>query len=427
MLLFDQLKALESKGEIINVGLVGGGFMGRGIVEVLEFAPGMRVAGVCDLDLERAYRCFSDMGIPCIEVEKESEAGRINFFERRIVTRDPSVLIEHKDIHFIIEATGKPEVGAEVAFKAIMNKKHMGMVNVETDVTVGGYLSKLARSSGVVYTVCTGDEPAAIKELVDFTRVMGFKIVACGKGKNNPLDRYATPSSLAEKASESGLNPKILTEFVDGSKTMVEMGCVANSTGLDIDVENMHGPSANLDELCRIFRLKEEGGILSTEGVVDFVIGDVAPGVFVVVKHGGNITNKTLRYLKIKGEGDHYLLYRPFHLTNIEVPVSVGIAAIYNQSSMAPDFPFKTEVVAIAKRDMKKGDLIDGIGGNMVYGGLQKYQIASVKNYVPLGLIEGAEVLEDIPRDTVITTTQVRLKEGLIYHLRQLQDALNKN
>jgi len=422
MILYDELQSIDRH---IRVGLVGAGFMGRGIVEIFESTPGMEVVAVADIEIERAAACFEDIGFTQYrEIIRSGDMKGIKFPKQRVITSNSSVLPEIEGLDFIIEATGVPEVGAEVAYHSIRQGKNVGMLNVETDVTIGHYLYTLAKKNGVVYTVCTGDEPVAIRELVDFAKTLGFILVACGKGKNNPLDVTATPESLAGTAREKGLNPRILTEFVDGSKTMVEMGCVANAERLTIDRRNMHGPHANLDELSRVFSTKQQGGILSREGVVDYVIGDVAPGVFLVVRHDGRLVNRTLRYLNI-GEGPNYVLYRPFHLTDIEVPISVAVGFLYKKPCLATVSPPTTEVITIAKRDLRRGEFVDHIGGTTVYGGIETSGRAAAQNLVPFGLCEGAKMKEDVQRGTPIAFSQMELKKSFLYELRRLQDLLH--
>jgi predicted homoserine dehydrogenase-like protein len=425
VIFYDDLKSLEIEKQSIRIGLVGAGFMGRGIVEVIEATPGMEVVAISDIKIERAAECFEEIHINNFqEVQDAERANRIQFPEQRLITSNYGLMPKIKKLDFVIEATGIPEIGAEVAYHSIMNKKHIGMLNVETDITVGHYLHNLAKKNGVIYTVCTGDEPAALKELYDFSRVLGFTIVACGKGKNNPLDLSSTPESLSEKADNIGLNPRILTEFVDGSKTMVEMGCLANATGLTIDKRNMHGPTANLEELVRLFCPRSRGGILGMDGVVDYVIGDVAPGVFMIVRHEGKLINETLKYLKIGG-GPEYLLYRPYHLTNIEVPISVALGVLYHKPSLSTTSCPTTEVITIAKRDLSRGEIIDCIGGSTVYGGLEKAAGASEEGLLPFGLCEGAMLKHDIEKGNAIRLSQVKLEETFLLELRRIQDRLN--
>ncbi|MBC7190277.1 NAD(P)-dependent oxidoreductase, partial [Candidatus Aerophobetes bacterium] len=324
----------------------------------------------------------------------------------------------------IVEATGVPRVGAEVAFETIRNKKHVVMMNLEADVTAGFILSEFAKNAGVVYTVGAGDEPAAIKELYDFAVSVGFKVVAAGKGKNNPLNREATPRTLKEVAFKKGMNPKMLCEFVDGSKTMIEMSCVANATGLFPDVRGMHGPFCKLDELPKVFSLKEKGGILTREGVVDYALGKIAPGVFVVVTTDNPRIKKDLDYLGM-GKGPSYLLYRPYHLTNMEIPVSIARAVIYREPTIAPllEGPV-AETITVAKRDLKKGKVIDGIGGFDVYGLIEKAYIAKEENLLPLGLAEGAVLKRDVKKGECIRWDDVYIEENVLLNLRKLQDRL---
>jgi predicted homoserine dehydrogenase-like protein len=423
--IYDDLIRYNSEGKNIRVGLVGAGFMGRGIVEVLEMTPGMTVSVVSDIELERAQACFELVGISRIrEIDRPGDAAKLDLGRERIICSDHRVVTALDGIDMVIEATGKPNVGAEVAHAALMQGKHVGMLNVETDATAGYYLNSLARERGLVYTVCAGDEPAAVKELIDFARSCGFTVVAAGKGKNNPLDRTATPESLSERARSMGLNPYMLTEFVDGSKTMVEMSCVANAAGLMVDVRNMHGPSANIDTLTNVFRLKENSGILEREGVVDFVIGDLTPGVFAVVHHDGPIANETLRYLKV-GDGPQYLLYRPYHLTNLEVPDSVGWAVLHGKPTLATVTIPSTEVTTIAKRDLQRGEVIDSLGGSTVYGGVENVEQARKEHLLPLGLSVGSELLEDVEMGRLITYDQVRLKDSSLLKFRRIQDGMH--
>lgn len=195
---------------------------------------------------------------------------------KRIVTRSAELLAEAPDNEAIVEATGVPEVGAVVAEAAIRCGRHVIMLNVEADVTVGRILKRMADAAGVVYSTSAGDEYAPAKELVEFARTLGFGVVCAGKGKNNPLDRTATPDSVAERARKLGANPWMLASFVDGTKTAVEMTCLANATGLVPDTRGMHGPRATVADLASVFRPRAEGGILDRKGVVDYAIG-VAP------------------------------------------------------------------------------------------------------------------------------------------------------
>ncbi|KEQ21563.1 hypothetical protein ET33_37085, partial [Paenibacillus tyrfis] len=180
------------------------------------------------------------------DIEKADRAIR----QRNVViTEDMHLLLALPNVDVIVDATGVPSVGAEIAWKAILNKKHIVMLNVETDVTVGPLLNKMAASAGVVYTGSAGDEPGAVMELYNFADAIGFEVLAIGKGKNNPLNVQATPDSTRELALSVGANPKMIASFQDGTKTMIEMTAVANATGFIPDQPGMHGPAARVDEL----------------------------------------------------------------------------------------------------------------------------------------------------------------------------------
>ncbi|HEV2743840.1 MAG TPA: Gfo/Idh/MocA family oxidoreductase, partial [Rubrobacter sp.] len=254
MSLRSKLEDLERAGTPIRIGLVGAGQMGRGFIAQVAGIPGMETVAVADVDPERGLDAFREAGLDPVE-------GLNGSTGRPAVTDDARELARSGAVDVVVEATGVTEVGARVAYEAIQEGKHVVMLNAETDATVGALLARMAKSAGVVYTGSAGDEPAAIMELYDFARSMGFEVVAVGKGKNNPLDPTATPESVADEAVRKHMNPKMLAAFVDGTKTMVEMATVANAIGFVPDVPGMHGPAeTDPRELGRVFSLTEEGG-----------------------------------------------------------------------------------------------------------------------------------------------------------------------
>jgi len=282
-------------------------------------------------------------------------------------------------------------------------------------------LARMARSAGVIYTGSAGDEPAAVMELYDFARSMGFEVVAVGKGKNNPLDLTATPDSVAEEAEHKKMNPKMLAAFVDGTKTMVEMATVANAIGFVPDVPGMHGPAeTDPKKLAQVFSLEEEGGILSSYETVDYVRG-IAPGVYIVVRSHEGAVRETMEYLGM-GAGPNHVLYRPYHLTSLETPLSVARAVIYNEVGIVSRERPSAEVVAVAKRDLDAGEKLGGIGGADYYGWV--YKDSEAEGMLPLGLAAGTRTTRPVPKGSVISRTGVELAENsFVVNLRQLQDA----
>ncbi len=425
--LYDALRAREDAGNRIKLALVGAGQMGSGMISQMERMQGIRAMAVADILLERVLAAFQEAGVAADDVVATTEqkiAEEALLKGKRVATTDALLLTRLAVVEVVVEASGVPEVGAQVAFSSILNRKHVVMLNVETDVTVGYVLRRMADAAGIIYTVSAGDEPGATKELYEFAVTMGFRVVAAGKGKNNPLDRDATPAKLAAEATSKEMSAKMLTAFVDGTKTMVEMTALSNATGLLPEVRGMHGPVATVEQLPKVFSLKSQGGILEHEGVVDFSLGPVAPGVFVVVTTDQKPVIRDLQYLHV-GSGPNWVFYRPYHLANLETPLSAARAVLQGETTIATVNKPVAEAITVAKKDLKKGDKLDGIGQYTFYGSIEKAAIASQERLLPLGLAQDAVLKTDVAKGQVITYDQVELDHNsMIVHLRGLQDRL---
>jgi len=312
------------------------------------------------------------------------------------------------------------------------------MLNVETDVVVGPILYKMAQAAGVVYTVSSGDEPGLIAEYYDRYAGLGFEIVAVGKAPSSIglFDRYATPDSVAEDAKRLGVNPHFLVTFRDATKTMIEMACISNYTGLIPDIRGMHGPVAGVNEIPRLFRPRSEGGILNHRGVVDYARPlkhadgsidfdrSVTPGVFLCVFSDHPQIREDLNYLDVTGSDGYYNMYTPYHLVTNEIPLSIVNAVEFGHPTIVPKLGLVTEVFGAAKRPLKVGETIDGAGGSSVYALNDLYETARRENVVPLGLLTGAKLRCDVPTDAAVTYDMVDLVENTtLYHLRAMQDA----
>ena len=425
----DLLREREEAGQPIRLALVGAGQMGRGMISQMErMMKGIRAVAVADIAVDRVVKAYEEAGVPADDLVVTSDvaaADQALQAGKRVATPDASLLSRLSPVEVVVEASGVPEVGARVAFDSILNRKHVVMLNVETDVTVGYLLRSMADAAGVVYTVSAGDEPGATKELYNFAQAMGFRIVALGKGKNNPLDREATPEKLAAEAKGKKMNPKMLCAFVDGTKTMVEMTALANATGLMPEKRGMHGPTATVEDLPRIFSLKSQGGILEREGVVDYVLGSVAPGVFAVVTTDQGAIIEDLQYLNV-GPGPNWVFYRPYHLANLETPLSAARAVLLGETTIATVNKPVAETITVAKRDLKAGEKLDGIGQYTFYGLTEKASVAAEENLLPLGLAQGAFMAADVAKGEAIRYDQVELDYGsMIVHLRAIQDRMN--
>jgi predicted homoserine dehydrogenase-like protein len=430
MNLVKELELRQQKNQPIGVGLVGVGQMGAGMIAQINLMQGMDVVAAADIDLQRAAAAFHNIGLSEDQVvtlpahATVAQANQAIAAGKRIVTSNAALIPEIAAVEAVVEATGLPSIGAQVAYRTILARRHIILLNVETDVTIGYLLKRMADAAQVVYSTSAGDEPGSLKELYDFAKSLGFEVVAAGKGKNNPLDRTATPEQLMEQAKQQDMNPKMLTEFVDGSKTMVEMTAVANATGLVPDISGMHGPRATPDTLAQIFCPKEDGGILNRRGVVDYALGNIAPGVFLIITTEHPKVIKDLKYLRL-GPGPYWALYRPYHLANIETPISVAQAVLLHQTTLAPQGPPVAETTTVAKRDLRAGEVLDGLGATTVYGGIERADVARRGKMLPLGLSERALMRRDVARGQTLTYDDVELDErSFIVHARRLQDML---
>ncbi|PSQ00128.1 NAD(P)-dependent oxidoreductase [Halobacteriales archaeon QS_4_69_31] len=422
--LYAQLEALESSGEQVSVAVLGVGRMGRSLAVTSQYVSGVEVTTLADIRTDRAREAAREMGYDdaaIAEVDGPDDGDAARESGHLVVADDALVPPQMDDVDVVIGATGHPDIGAQAAVRSILNGKHVVMLTDETDAAVGPYLGLLASQSGVVYSGAAGDEPGAVMELYDFARSLGFEIVAAGKGKNNPLDRTATPESLAAEAEQKDLNPEIYTAFVDGTNSMLEMTMVANAAGLGVDTRGLHGPEVgSVSELSDVF--DTESGVLTNSGVVDYALGGgVAPGVFLVVTTDDQTVREDLEYLKM-GSGPNYVLHRTYHIPTIEPLLTAARAELYDTANLIPQEP-TVDTVTVAKRDLSAGEEVDGIGGSTVYGLAENADVAADENLVPVSLVAGATVERPVEQGEALTYGDVSLRQGELYHLRQLQDS----
>ncbi len=423
------LAARAETGKPVRIGLVGAGEMGTDIVSRVAHMRGIEIGAISELNPQAAGRSVTiAYGDPDRAVATDTtdalnaaiESGRI------ATTQKVETLLESGLIDVVIDATGIPSVGAEIGLAAMERGKHLVMMNVEADVTIGAYLRSEAERLGVIYSLGAGDEPSSCMELIEFVSAMGHRIISAGKGKNNPLNFDATPDTYTEEAVRRHMNPRMLVEFVDGSKTMVEMAAIANATGLIPDRPGMHGPACSRDELNKVLIPESAGGVLSSsEGRVDYSIGKgVAPGVFVVAEMDHPRIRERMEDLKM-GEGPYFTFFRPYHLTSLEVPLTCARVVLYGKADMVPMARPVAEVCALAKKDMAVGETLDQIGEYCYRAWIMTAPEARTAGAIPCGLLTGAKVTAPIKKGDLITRANTAVPaNSKIAVLRARQDAM---
>jgi predicted homoserine dehydrogenase-like protein len=423
-----ELRERADSGKPIRIGLIGAGEMGTDIVTRAAMMDGVDVAAITDLNPEAARRSVNIAHQESGHSGDAANADDVN----TVIESGKTAIIDNADailesglIDVVIDATGVPAVGAEIGLSAMERGKHLVMMNVEADVTIGAYLKSEADRLGVVYSLGAGDEPSSCMELIEFVTAMGHNVICAGKGKNNPLNIDATPDDYAEEAAARNMNARMLTEFVDGSKTMVEMVAIGNATGLYPDKPGMHGPAAGPKELASTLIPASDGGVLSAAGRVDYSVGKgLAPGVFVVVEAQHPRVAERLRDLKM-GDGPYFTFIRPYHLTSLEVPLTCARAVLHNKADMVPIDRPTGEVCAVAKKDLAPGEVLDQIGEYCYRAWAMEAGEARTARAIPCGLLTGCIVTAPIKKGALITTENTRIpSDSKIAELRARQDKL---
>ena len=417
MIIVDTALAKRHKeGNPVHVGMVGAGFMGRGIVlQIARSVPGMRLVAIANRHLEGARRAYVEAGISESKVvESADELERAIGRGEYAITEDPMALCEARGIDAIIEVTGTIEYGAQVVLKAIEKRKHVVMMNAELDSTIGPILKVYADKAGVVITNADGDQPGVIMNLYRFVKGIGVKPVLCGniKGLQDPYRNPTTQESFARKWKQK---PHMVTSFADGSKISFEQAIVANATGMRVGRRGMFGPTvAAGTPIKEAVSWYPSEVLMSGPGIVDYVVGaEPGPGVFVLGTHDHPTQRHYLNLYKL-GEGPLYCFYIPYHLCHFEVPNTVARAVLFGDAAITPAGAPMVDVVATAKIDLKAGQVLDGIGFYMTYGQCENADVVQAQNLLPMGLAEGCRLKRDICRDQVLTYADVELPGGRI-------------
>lgn len=425
--MYEKLQAHREEGKTIRVGATGAGWMGSGFVAAVRHVPGMEVSILADEDTGLAKKVLIEEGgiapEDIVETDSPGTAADAVTKGKRVVTGDGRLASKVGPVDIITDVTPSPASGADTAFAAIENGKPVVLINIEADVTVGPALKRYAAKAGVMYTVSSGDEPGCLMELWDFVRCLGYEPIVIGKGKNNPMNPDATPDTVRESAEKSNKDPFQVASYVDGTKTMFEMSCVANATGCKPMRPGMVGPEADTNTITEIFALKEDGGMTPFPGVVDFVQGSaMSGGVFITVRIPDERISADLRYLKV-GRGNYSTFFRPYHLWFLEAPISIARAFFYKEETLVPLDKPAADVATLAKSDLKTGTTLDAFGGYTFFGKMHIKEDCAVSKALPVGLAPGAKIVKPVQKGEIITWDHVELdEESVIVKLRREQD-----
>src|SRR3954451_12313708 len=414
MKLHTLLLARESQNRPVTAGLIGAGKFGTMFLSQARLTRGLHVVAVADLSVERARSQLANAGWP-VEQFAALSLGDAAKGGGTHITADATAVIAHPGIEVVVEATGIPEAGIVHAIQTIEHGKHIVMVNVEADALAGPLLARKAKAAGVVYSLAWGDQPALICEHVDWARACGFKVIAAGKGtryephyhRSNPDNVWDILDKYLNISDRKSINPKMFNSFVDGTKPGIEMTAVCNATGLVPQSEGLAFPPATRFELADICKPNAAGGTLEKAGVTEVtssvyrdgrdVPHHLALGTYVVFEGESDYARRCFKeYAMLPDSSGRYAaLYRPIHMIGLELGVSVASAALRKEPTGAPT-GFRSDVVATAKRALKRGEVLDGEGGFCVWGKQVPAERSLAEGFLPLGLAHEVDLKRDL-------------------------------
>jgi predicted homoserine dehydrogenase-like protein len=404
------LEARERCGRPIRVGLVGAGYMGRGIaLEILTPIRGMRLVAISNRTLAGAARAYREAGMDEFKIVSSMAELEDSIAASRCAIADDAMLLAEADgIDVLIEATGEIEFGCRVVRNALEHGKHVVLMNAEMDATIGPILKTYADRNGVVLTNTDGDEPGVAMNLYRMVKTLGLRPVVAGNFKGI-LDPYRTPETQKGFAEKYKQRPRMVTSFADGTKLGMETCILANATGFRVAKRGMYGHHcANVKEARNLYSVEE----LQEQGIVDFLLGaEPGTGAFVLGYCNQPVQQQYLDYFKM-GEGPLYAFYTPYHLPHLQIVTTVARAALFNDPTVTPLGQPMCDVITVAKRDLKKGELLDGIGGFTCYGTIDNAEVVAAEHLLPMGLSEGCRLTRDVPQDQTISYSDVTPPEG---------------
>jgi predicted homoserine dehydrogenase-like protein len=410
-----------AEGNPVRVALIGAGKFGSMFLHQARRTPGLHVLGIADLSVPRARAALARVEWPeeaygAASVDAAHAAGTT------FLTEDAAALLADPRVEVVVESTGDPAAGLFHARRAIAHGKHVVMVNVEADVLAGPVLAREAAAAGVVYSMAYGDQPALVCEMVDTIRAAGFTVVAAGKGtKYLPHYHASTPETVwghygltAEQAAAGGMNPRMFNSFLDGTKSGIEMAAIANATGLAPPEDGLLFPPAGTSELPGLLRPHNEGGVLPRKGMVEVVSSlrrdgsaipdDLRWGVYAVFEGETEYARRCFSEYGVATDpsGRYAALWRPYHFIGLELGVSVASAALRREPTGSAE-TWAADAVAVAKRPLRRGEVLDGEGGSAVWGKCVPAARSRALRAVPIGLAHGVALARDVAEGEIVT------------------------
>jgi predicted homoserine dehydrogenase-like protein len=426
------LLAARARGSApVRVALIGAGKFGSMFLSQVPTIQGLEVSLIADLDPDRAREACRAVGW---------DEGRIA--RTRFTARGLDACVDQRT-EVIIEATGHAGAGVAHALAAIEARKHVVMVNVEADVLAGPLLAGKAREAGIVYSMAYGDQPALVAEMVDWARCAGFTVAAAGKGtKYLPAYQAVTPDHVwehygltATEAKAAGMNPQMFNSFLDGTKSAIEMAAIANACGLSVPSDGLTFPPCGVDDLAHVMRPRSAGGQLETEGIVEVVSSlerdgrpvfrDLRWGVYVVIRAPNAYAAACFKQYGIPTDdsGQYAAMYKPFHLIGLELSISVLNVALRKEPT-GTCTAWAGDAVAVAKRNLKAGEILDGEGGYTVYAKLVPSKRSMLERALPIGLAHGVKLVRDVGAGQIVSSNDVALDEtALAVRVRREMEA----
>ena len=427
MNLYPKLVARQAAGKPLRVGMIGAGKFGSMFLAQLLKLPGVHLVGVVDLSPAAAISNMKYVGWE----EERFGAASLDAAAKHLTTHvgdDAKALIAHGAVDIVIECNGNPLAAVEHCLAAFSHGKDVINVTVEADAFCGPGLARAASDAGVVYSMAYGDQPALTCDLVDWARTCGFTVVAAGRGhKWLAHYRQSTPETVwdhwgltRDQAERGRLNPKMFNAFLDGSKPAIESAAIANATGLDVPREGLGFPPGSAEDIPTLMRPRSLGGCLDREGMVEVISCvtrdgkaipyDIRKGVWVCFRGDTEYVRNCFEEYKVITDptGRYMSLYKKWHLIGLELGISVASVGLRREATGAA-IAFKGDVAAIAKRDLKAGEILDGEGGYTVSGGLRPAEMSVSRQYLPLGLAHGVTLVRPVKDGEAVTYADVRI------------------